>query len=198
MRAIIYPIAAGCIATYLIAISGCESFQQKKPSAGAKPEYFPVHQAVAEASAAVTEYSNSEAGKGSGMSLRSAEFTFKVVETVTGEVGVNILILNVSGSIAGQRTKEIGYTYKKPSARRLVQPTLKSDLAKTIDQALRDAPKEINGIPLDEVSIKKDFGIEKKIGAGGQAQLSIVTIGPKVSAGNNTVQSVKLAFAKKP
>jgi hypothetical protein len=176
---------------------GCESPPKKQ--AGAKPDTFPVKQAVAEVNAAVTEYTRSEAGQKSQMGLKEAEFTFKVVETVTGEVGVNILILNVSGSVAGQRTKEVTYSYKKPTtiAALVVQPSLKSDLAKTIDKAIRSKVDEVGGIPINGITIQSGFGIERKIGAGGQVQFSIVTVGPKVSASNNTAQSIKLVFAKK-
>ena len=191
MRTIIAVITAGV--SLGLTFQGCQQFGQNKP-----PEYFPVKQAVAEANAAVTEYVNSEAGQKSQMRLRSAKFTFKVVETVTGELSVNILVLNINGSIQGQRTRTVAYSYKRPQIKPLTAPLLKSDLAKAINQAIRNKVNEMGQIPLDEVTVGTDFGIEKKMGVGGQGQFSIVTIAPKVSAGNNTVQSVELAFEKKP
>ncbi len=77
-----------------------------------------------------------------------------------------------------------------------LQPSLKSELAKAIHEALRDAVPDFNNIPLNAVTIQVEFGVEKKIGAGGQAQFSIVTIGPEASASKNAVQTIKLVFAK--
>ena len=192
MRATVYPIIATTIATCLVVIAGCETLQQKKP------EYFPIQKAVEEASAAVTDYTTSDAGKTSGFGLRSAEFTFKVTKKVSGEVGASFgLIFNASGSIEGQHITTVKVRYKKPSAKLLlVHPAPKSALGKAIDETVRSTPKEMNGVPRDEIAVEEEFGIEKKIGVGGQAVFSLVTIGPKASASNNTVQSVSLVFAK--
>jgi hypothetical protein len=189
MRTITAVIIAGV--SLGLTFQGCQQFGQ------GKAEYFPVKQAVADATSAVSEYRASEEGQKSPMRLKSAKFTFKVVNTVSAEVGVNILILNVSGSVQGQQTTAITYSYKRPSVRTLITPSLKSDLAKAIDQAIRSQVDKMDDLIIDEVTITKEFGVEKKIGVGGQAQFSIVTIGPKVSAGNNTVQSVDLVFEKK-
>ena len=170
---------------------GCQQFGQ------GKSEYFPVKQAVADANAAVTEYTNSEAGRKSQMRLQSAKFTFKVVETLTGELTVNILLLNIGGSIQSQKTRAVEYSYKRPPVKSLALVPLKTDLAKAIDQAIRNKVDEMGPLPLEKVTLTTDFGIEKKISAGGQAQFSIVTIGSKVSGSNNTVQSVELVFEKK-
>jgi hypothetical protein len=189
MRTITAVIFAGV--SLGLTFQGCQQFGQ------AKAEYFPVKQAVVDATSAVSEYRASEEGQKSPMRLKSAKFSFKVVNTVSGEVGVNILILNISGSVQGQQTTAITYSYKRPSIRALSTSPLKTDLAKAIDQAIRSQVDRMDDLIIDEVAITKEFGVEKKVGVGGQAQFSIVTIGPKVSASNNTVQSVDLVFEKK-
>ena len=119
------------------------------------------------------------------------------METLTGELTVNILVLNIGGSIQSQKTRAVEYSYKRPPVKSLALVPLKSDLAKAIDQAIRNKVDEMGPLPLEKVTLTTDFGIEKKISVGGQAQFSIVTIGPKVSGSNNTVQSVELVFEKK-
>ncbi len=157
----------------------------------------PVKTVLEAANAAIGDYEASDQAKKEPLHLKSAAFTFKTVEKAGAEAGFNILVLNLGVGASQERTHEIRYSYKRPIiTAMLAPPTLDSDLAKAIDQAFKQELAKMGSLVLDEITVTVTFGVERKIGAGGQLRFSIVAFGPKFSASRNNAQTITLVFGR--
>ncbi len=156
----------------------------------------PVKTALEGANAAIRAYEASDRARKEPLHLKSALFTFKTVEKTGVEAGFNILVLNLGVGAAQEKTHEVRYSYRRQAITARLVPTLKSDLAKAIDQAFKQELAKMGSLILDEITVTVTFGLERKIGAGGQLRFSIVAFGPKFSVSGNNVQTITLVFGR--
>ena len=192
-----------------LVFQGCQSSSQPK-TAGAAPaahgDTAPLKAVIKEAEDAVQEYQNSPEGRNAPLSeLKTAEFTFKTVRVKKGELGINVLVFKASGSVSPTRTTERTITFEAPPPKEpkglvalgLFRPSFKSELAAAIRDNAAIVQDRFGKLPIKETSVKVDFGVEWKGGIAAEIPISIVTIGPNISASRNDVQTVKLVFVRK-
>lgn len=190
-------------------ISGCLFDKQSSTSAaatGGGSDIVPLEQVVKEVKKEVKDYQDRPVPGAPLPRLDTAEFTFKVVRTVTGGLSVNVYLFKIGGSHSREATHSVTYTYKVPPpekkrgfAAQVKRPPPKKDsLSETIRQAAEaaKAATSFGDLPLNEMAINIQFVVKWAGNAGVEAPISIVTVGANVSGDKSTTQSVKLVFGK--
>ncbi len=137
--------------------------------------------------------------------LDTAEFTFKVVRTVSGGLSVNVFVFEIGGSHSREAMHTVTYTYKVPppekkfAALEKPEPEAKDSLVETIRRAAEAAKESTSfgDLPLNEMAINIQFVVKWQGNLGVKAPISIVTVGANVSGEKSTTQSVKLVFGRK-
>ncbi|PZR73654.1 MAG: hypothetical protein DLM73_09865 [Chthoniobacterales bacterium] len=170
----------------------------KKPSTVGGNDAIPLKSVLAVVNEAVSKAEKVQQAKGSPLRLKSASFTFKTVSTIEGGGELGVLVINASVSISNQTTDSVTYSYEKPKTSLLALTTNAEagKLATAIDKKLNAAVPDFHNIPLNEIKVGVDFGVERKVGANAKIPVWSITIGPKVAASKNAVQSISLVFGK--
>jgi hypothetical protein len=199
-------VALGLLACFLF--SGCLFDRQSSTSAaatGSGLDSVPLAEVVKEVKKEVKEYQDSPVEGAPLPALTTAEFTFKVVRTATGGLGVNVWFVSFGWSHSREATHSVTYTYKVPppeakfsisAASKRVEK--KDSLAEAIKLAAEaaKASTSFGDLPLNEMAINIQFVVKSQLKGGVKVPISIVTVGADVSGDKSTTQSVKLVFGK--
>jgi hypothetical protein len=184
----------------LLIITGCASLRP------AHVQTTRVGFAINEAKAGIEEYLRSEDAKRAGISLKTADFTFKVTAIRGGAgMGANILVFRARVAPTGQNVEAVTYHYGKSAMPRFtapVRPPTSMQFTDAIRRAVKEQiPRTIATAPVSEITIGLDFGVELKHSAGAAITIAApvtITVGPSVTFSRNDVQYVKLVFAITP
>jgi hypothetical protein len=208
MRNGIPSIAEAALVCFLF--SGCIFDPQSSTSAaatGGGSDTVPLGDVVKEVKREVKEYQDNPVPGAPLPRLDTAEFTFKVVRTVSGGLSVNVLVFKIGGSHSREATHTVTYTYKVPPPEKKVGfaaqakpvPEKKDSLVETIRRAAEAAKESTSfgDLPLNEMAINIQFVVKWQGNIAIEAPISIVTVGANVSGDKSTTQSVKLVFGKK-
>jgi hypothetical protein len=133
------------------------------------------------------------------------DFDFKTVSTITEGITINLFIFKLGGSHANDVTNDVTFTYSLPKpqpppglAGASKPPQLKSALAQAI-QSAANALKTAPGLtPLDfsKLTIMIQYGVTWGGSLGIGVPVSFVVLGANADVKSNTIQAVKLTFAK--
>ena len=164
----------------------------------------PLGDVVKEVKREVKEYQDKPVPGSPLPRLDTAEFTFKVVRTVSGGLSVNVFVFKIGGSHSRETMHTVTYTYKVPppekrfAPREKPEPERKDSLVDTIRRAAEaaKASTSFGDLPLNEMAINIQFVVKRQSNVGVEAPISIVTVGANVSGDESTTQSVKLVFGR--
>ena len=200
-------VPLGAFACFLF--SGCLFDKQSSTSAaatGGGSDAVPLEEVVKEVKKEVKDYQDHPVSGAPLPRLDTAEFTFKVVRTVTGGLSVNVWLIALSGSHSREATHSVTYTYKVPPPEKKLNfaaevnraPAKEDSLSETIRRAAEaaKASSSFGDLPLNEMAINIQFVVKWQGSGGIKAPISIVTVGANVSGDKSTTQSVKLVFGK--
>jgi hypothetical protein len=189
--------------------SGCLFDNQSSISAaatGGGSDTVPLEEVVKAVKKEVKDYQDHPVPGAPLPRLDTAEFTFKVVRTVTGGLSVNVYVFKIGGSHSREATHSVTYTYKVPppekkltlAARAKRAPPKEDSLSETIRRAAEAAraATSFGDLPLNEMAINIQFVVKWTGNVGVEVPISIVTVGANVSGDKSTTQSVKLVFGK--
>ena len=181
---------------------------------GAKPkkdtgDLVPLDQVIKQVQAALDEYQqNLGQGKSALPPLATAEFDFKTTTGTTVSGGFTLLIFKFGISHEKDTVNDVTYTYApnppKTAGSQLTSseppPTLKDDLAKTIQEAAKTitASSTAAGLPFNQLAVNLQYGVKWDVNASGSPQVSFVTINLGGDKNKNTIQSVKLTWKVAP
>jgi hypothetical protein len=185
--------------------------QSPAPGRDDAGDSIPLAEVVKQVTSAIQEYESSvPVGENSLPSLSSAVFDFKTVTKKSIGGSIQVLVFKFGASRENDVTNEVTFTYKPKPVRETPKlfdksrhpptppPLFKDELAQTIQsaaKAIKDAGS-VADLPLDQLTVNLQFGVTWDIGPGGQATISIVTVGLSGDINKNTVQSVKLVFGR--
>jgi len=187
-------VSAACA----LSLIGCGTIGQPKR------DTTTVGDAIAAAKSGIEQYIQSAEAKKARVSLKSADFTFKVTETGAGGLDANILLFKGGFLGTRQTVHSVTHHYGKPSALLAlkglsVAPSNGDALRKAIQRDVADKVDEtVGGQPHSEITIEEIFGVELKASASGQIPVATITLGPNVTFARNDVQEVKLVLAVAP
>jgi hypothetical protein len=171
-------------------------------------DYAPLDKVIKQVQAAIDEYQNNlGAGNKQLPPLASAEFDFKTTTGTTVSGGLSILIFKIGVSREKDTVNDVTYTYappEPPPSNNELQsneppPTLKDELAKTIQEAAKNvaASTIAAGLPFNQLTVNLQYGVKWDVNAAGSPQLSLVTINLGGDKNKNRIQSVKLTWKVK-
>jgi hypothetical protein len=195
MRNAILWVAAGAFVCFVF--SSCAT-------SGGGLDTVPLEDVVKEVKREVKDYQDKPVPSSPLPRLDTAEFTFKVVRTVSGGLSVNVFVIEIGGSHSREAMHTVTYTYKVPppekkfAARERPGPERKDSLAETIRRAAEaaKAATSFGDLPLNEMEINIEFVVKRQRNVAVKAPISIVTVGASVSGEKSTTQSVKLVFGR--
>jgi hypothetical protein len=196
-----YIICVLSMTAGLLIITGCAS------SRPANVQTTRVGSAINEAKAGIEEYLRTEDAKRAGISLKTADFTFKVTTTGGAGMGANILVFRPGVAATDQNVRAVTYPYPygKPAVQLFaarVGPPTSNQFTDAIRRAVKDQiPGNIATEPVNEITIGIDFGVELKRSAAGTIAIAApvtITVGPSVTFSRDDVQHAKLVFAIHP
>ena len=201
MKLLVRTFSIACVC--LLINSACQPKPKGRgqPSTTGGEQKTSVANAIDEAKKGVEAYLESEDAKKAHVSLKTVDFTFKVTDTVGAGVDLNILVFKGGVSGTQQRVRQVGYHYGKPSQLFALKigPPKSSEFTEAIRRAVsQKLPPNIGSVPVSEINIEQDFGVELKASAGVQIPVATITVGPNVNFDRNDVQQVKIVFTVNP
>jgi hypothetical protein len=186
------PILLAALCAFFLV--GCAQFEQQKEKTTT------VGQAITIVKNGVEQYLQTPQAKEAHVSLKTADFTFKVTSTVSAGMDATILLFKGGFSGTAQEVHSVTHHYgedKLFALKALALAPSKSDalVDELQREVARQVPGDVAGKPHSKIIIKKTFGIEKKISVSGQIPVASITLGPNLSLNRNDVQEVELVFS---
>ena len=191
-------VVRAAVGSLLIVMMGCETMRKADSS-----DSIPLDAVVKEVTQALDEYQNNLGGGGDALPpIASADLGFKVVVSQSVGVGASWVILKLGAGRASDVTNDVTFSYTPPKSIEVMglqpPPTLKSELARTIQSAAKalKSGASIGNLEFSKLTLSVQFGVKETISGGVGVPINLVTVGLNAERNHSSIQSVKLVFGK--
>ena len=190
---------------WLLALPGCQLFQERTPSSFSEDDVVPLATVVALANGAVIDYqNNSPKGDDPLPPLAQADFHFKAVTEHNVKGDVTLAVFKLAGAAKRHFTKDVTFTYAVPPPKKSgpffakQKPDFQGDLSKLIAGAARSVKDVSMGkLKFKQLKVEVEYGVDRDASAGISLTVTaLATSSVNAMAGysDSTVQSITLTF----
>ena len=169
-------------------------------------DYAPLDSIIVQVDSALADYQRAVASSSSLPPLKSADFDFKTTVVRTAGFSISLWIITIGSTQTFTAVNDVEFTYEvpkppSPSGKLLAHPTpptVREQLVNTILGAAKAvaSAQTVDNVPFKQLTVSLQYGVKREVNGEGKPTFSIVTLDAKAAKSKDSIQTLKLTFAK--